>query len=143
MIQSNAQLTRQALLVLLLMLAVSPATFSAEQGLAQRTSPYSIPDTLDRLEALLQEKGVTVFARIDHSAGAQEAGLELPPMQLLIFGHPKAGTPLMRAAPSSGLDLPLKVLVWEDADGQGRLPAFQVGRFAHEAFIPFLGACSR
>ena len=100
------------------MLAVLPATFSAEQGLAQRTSPYSVPETLDRLEALLQEKGVIVFARIDHSAGAQEAGLELPPMQLLIFGHPKAGTPLMQAVPSSGLDLPLKVLVWEDADGQ-------------------------
>ena len=76
-----------------------------------RPSPNPGPAPLDRLEAVLQAKGVKVFARVDHSAEAQAAGLALPPTQLLIFGNPKAGTPLMQAAPTIGLDLPMKVLV--------------------------------
>jgi len=89
--------------------------------LTERPSPYPVAETLDRLETLLGEKGVRVFARIDHAAEAKAAGLELRPMQLLIFGNPKAGTPLMQTAPSIGLDLPMKVLAWEDDQGQVRV----------------------
>ncbi|WP_200248772.1 DUF302 domain-containing protein [Lamprobacter modestohalophilus] len=102
----------------LLLLLLPLVALAANDTLTQRISPYSVGETLDRLEAVLGEKGVTVFARIDHSAGAKDAGLTLRPMQLLIFGNPKAGTPLMQAAPTIGLDLPLKVLAWEDDAGK-------------------------
>lgn len=90
---------------------------TAEQGIVQLPSRYSVLATMDRLESLLKERGITVFARIDFSGDAARAGLSLRPQQLLIFGSPKAGTPLMATAPTAGLDLPLKALVWEDADG--------------------------
>jgi uncharacterized protein (DUF302 family) len=106
------------LIAALLLLAAPLATQAADPGMQIRPSPYPVADTLDRLEAVLQAKGVKVFARVDHSAEAQAAGLALPPTQLLIFGNPKAGTPLMQAAPTIGLDLPMKVLVWQDAQGQ-------------------------
>jgi uncharacterized protein (DUF302 family) len=91
---------------------------TAEQGIVQLPSRHSVLATMDRLESLLKERGVTVFARIDFSGDAAHAGLSLRPQQLLIFGNPKAGTPLMAIAPTAGLDLPLKALVWEDADGR-------------------------
>ena len=73
---------------------------------------------MDRLKSILQAKGVTLFALIDHSGEAAKVGMKMPPTKLLIFGDPKAGTPLMLAAPSIAIDLPLKILVWEDAQGK-------------------------
>lgn len=87
-------------------------------GLVQLQSHHPVATTLDRLEFLLKERGVLVFARIDFSGDAGRAGLRMQPEQMLIFGNPKAGTPLMLAAPAAGLDLPLKLLVWEAADGK-------------------------
>jgi len=86
--------------------------------LISKSSRYSAPETMDRLVAVLQSKGMTVFARIDHAAEAEKAGLKMRPSQLLIFGNPKGGTPLMVAAPTVAIDLPLKALVWEDAGGK-------------------------
>src|SRR6516225_1827663 len=73
---------------------------------------------MDRLEAEIKAKGITVFARIDHAAGAAQAGLSLRPTEVLIFGNAKAGTPLMQSNQTIGIDLPLKALVWQDADGK-------------------------
>ncbi|MGA9640256.1 MAG: DUF302 domain-containing protein [Terriglobales bacterium] len=87
-------------------------------GIIDIPSPYSVPETLARLQTLLKEKGVTIFALVDHSGEAAKAGLEMRPTQLLIFGSPKAGTPLMVAAPSAAIDLPLKALAWQDAQGK-------------------------
>jgi uncharacterized protein (DUF302 family) len=87
-------------------------------GLISKPSPDSVPETIQRLCALLKSKGVAIFALIDHSGEAEKAGLKMRPTQLLIFGNPKGGTPLMLAAPSTAIDLPLKALVWEDADGK-------------------------
>lgn len=88
------------------------------EGIISRPSSRSVPETLDRLEAVLRAQGVTIFARIDHSGEAEKAGLKMPPTQLLIFGNPKAGTPVMLAAPTAGIDLPLKALAWQDGDGK-------------------------
>jgi uncharacterized protein (DUF302 family) len=79
-----------------------------------------VDETLARIEQALTDKGIKVFSRIDHAAGAREAGLDLPPSVLLVFGNPKAGTPLMQSAPTIGIDLPLKVLVFEDDEGRVR-----------------------
>jgi uncharacterized protein (DUF302 family) len=79
---------------------------------------HSVGETIDRARSLLEAGGARIFARIDHAAGAAEAGLQMRPMQLLIFGDPRAGTPLMLAAPTFGIDLPLKLLAWEDAEGR-------------------------
>ena len=87
-------------------------------GIIDIPSPYSVPETLARLQAILKEKGVTVFALVDHSGEAAKVGLEMRPTQLLIFGNPKGGTPLMVAAPKSAIDLPLKALAWEDGQGK-------------------------
>ena len=92
-----------------------------DSGIRCISSQHSVPATLERLEALLKERGVMIFARIDFSGDAARAGLTLRPEQLLIFGNPKAGTPLMQSAPAAGLDLPLKALVWEDAAGQTQI----------------------
>ena len=89
-----------------------------DNGLIHIRSPYSVQETLKRLESTLQAKSLTVFARIDHSGEAQKIGLQMRPTQLVIFGSPKAGTPLMVASPTLAIDLPLKALAWEDADGQ-------------------------
>ncbi len=87
-------------------------------GILTLPSPYSVPDTLDRLESILHSKNITVFTRVDHSGEAEKVGLHMPPTQLLIFGNPKGGTPIMLAAPLSAIDLPLKALAWQDADGK-------------------------
>ncbi len=86
-------------------------------GILSERSPYSVPDTLDKLESFLRSKGIKIFARIDHSGEAAQAGLTMPPTQLLIFGNPKGGTPIMLAAPLAAIDLPLKVLAWQDREG--------------------------
>ena len=88
-----------------------------DNGMVHLSSPYSVPETLKRLESLLQSRGVTVFCRVDHSGEAEKAGLKMLPTQLIIFGSPKSGTPLMVASPTLAIDLPLNALVWEDGDG--------------------------
>lgn len=87
-------------------------------GIVDRQSPHSVDQTVSRLEAILREKGIMLFALIDHGGEAAKVGMKMPPTKLLIFGKPQAGTPLMLAAPRSAIDLPLKILVWEDAAGQ-------------------------
>jgi uncharacterized protein (DUF302 family) len=87
-------------------------------GLITHPSPYTVPETLDRLEAILRTKNITIFARIDHSGEAAKVGLTMPPTQLLIFGNPQGGTPIMLAASLAAIDLPLKALAWQDTDGK-------------------------
>jgi uncharacterized protein (DUF302 family) len=87
-------------------------------GIVDVPSRYSVPETLARLQSIIKEKGMTVFALIDHSGEAEKAGLTMRPTQLLIFGSPKGGTPLMVAAPRLAIDLPLKALAWRDEQGQ-------------------------
>ena len=93
-------------------------TTAADKGITDKASNHSVDQTVDRLKTILREKGVTLFALVDHSGEAEKVGMKMPPTKLLIFGNPKAGTPLMLAAPTSALDLPLKILVWEDAHGR-------------------------
>ncbi|HTT02896.1 MAG TPA: DUF302 domain-containing protein [Steroidobacteraceae bacterium] len=93
------------------------STVGADAGFVRIASRYSVPETVTRLEALLKEHGIVIFARIDFCADAARAGLTMQPEQLLLFGNPKAGTPLLQSEPTVGLDLPLKALVWQDADG--------------------------
>jgi len=87
-------------------------------GIVDLPSRHSVPETIARLQSLLKENGVNVFALVDHSGEAAKVGLEMRPTQLLIFGNPKGGTPLMVAAPSVAIDLPLKALAWQDAQGK-------------------------
>ena len=87
-------------------------------GMVDIPSRYSVPESLARLEAILKEKGLTIFARVDHSGEAAKVGMEMRPTQLVIFGSPTAGTPLMLAAPSLAIDLPLKALAWQDEAGK-------------------------
>jgi uncharacterized protein (DUF302 family) len=89
----------------------------AVDGLTTIPSSFGPQDTMNRLEAAVRAKGMTVFARIDHAAGASAAGLSLRPTELLIFGNAKAGTPLMQSVQTIGIDLPLKALVWQDTSG--------------------------
>jgi uncharacterized protein (DUF302 family) len=88
------------------------------EGIISKPSKYSVPETLHRLETILTSKGIKVFAQVDHSGEAEKAGLKMPPTQLLIFGNPKGGTPVMLAAPTAAIDLPWKALAWQDAAGQ-------------------------
>ncbi len=89
-----------------------------DNGMVHLASPRSVPETLERVESILKARGVTVFARVDHSGEAEKVGLKMNPTQLLIFGSPKGGTPVMVAAPTVAIDLPLKALVWQDANGK-------------------------
>jgi len=89
-----------------------------ENGLVHVASSRSVPETLRKLQTVIEARGLKIFALIDHSGEAEKAGLSMRPTQLLIFGSPKAGTPLMIAAPSLAIDLPLKALVWEDGEGK-------------------------
>jgi uncharacterized protein (DUF302 family) len=88
------------------------------QGIVTSQSKYSFAETIAKLESLLKEKGIKLFTIIDHSGEAASAGLSMPPTKVLIFGNPKGGTPLMLAAPSTAIDLPLKILVAENAQGK-------------------------
>lgn len=88
------------------------------EGSVTKPSPYSVDDTIERIEAALRSHNLALFALVDHSGEAARVGLSLRPTKLLIFGSPKAGTPLMAASPLLGLDLPLKALVWQDDAGQ-------------------------
>jgi len=86
-------------------------------GIVCKKSKHSVDETVEKLKATLEAKGVTLFALVDHSGEAQKVGLTMPPTRLLIFGSPKGGTPLMLASPSVAIDLPLKILVAQDKDG--------------------------
>src|SRR5438874_4559470 len=88
------------------------------EGLTTIASRFDPKETMDRLESEVRARGMTVFARIDHAAGAAEVGLTLRPTELIIFGNARGGTPLMQASQTAGIDLPLKALVWEDASGK-------------------------
>ena len=87
-------------------------------GLFNIPSNHSVDETVEKLKAILQLKGIKLFALIDHSGEAIKAGMKMRPTKLVILGNPKAGTPVMLAAPSSAIDLPLKILIWEDAQGR-------------------------
>ncbi len=87
-------------------------------GIVDIVSTHSVDNTVEKLKSLLASKGVTLFALVDHSGEAEKAGMTMRPTKLLIFGSPKAGTPVMLAAPTSAIDLPLKILVWENSHGQ-------------------------
>ena len=87
-------------------------------GIMDKPSNHSVEQTVEKLKNILQSKGVTLFALVDHSGEAAKVGMKMRPTKLLIFGSPKAGTPLMQAAPSSAIDLPLKILIWEDDQGK-------------------------
>ena len=91
---------------------------AADNGIVTIPSQHSVDQTVEKLTNILQSKGVTLFALVDHSGEAAKVGMKMPPTRLLIFGNPKAGTPLMLAAPSVAIDLPLKILIWEDGGGK-------------------------
>ncbi len=91
---------------------------TADNGIVQTPSNHSVEQTVKRLTGILQAKGITLFALVDHCGEAEKVGMKMRPTKLLIFGSPKGGTPVMLAAPSSAIDLPLKVLIWEDSQGK-------------------------
>ena len=96
-------------------------TPESNNGIVTIESRHSVDETVHKLKQILDAKGVKLFALIDHSGAAAEAGIQMPPAKVLIFGNPKAGTPLMIASPTIAIDLPLKLLVWEDSGGQVRI----------------------
>lgn len=122
---------RVTTLVLAALISFAIPAFAAD-GLISVKSPYPVAETLDRLEAGAEERGLKIFARIDHAAGAASIGETLRPTELLIFGNPKGGTPVMQCAQTAGIELPLKALAWEDEQGQVWLgyndPAYLVRR---------------
>jgi uncharacterized protein (DUF302 family) len=104
-------------LVFMSLLALSAAAISAD-GLIAIKSPFAAKETMNRFEENAKQRGLNIFARIDHAAGAAKIGKTLRPTEVLIFGNPQGGTPFMECAQSVGIDLPLKALVWQDAQGQ-------------------------
>jgi uncharacterized protein (DUF302 family) len=98
-----------------------PMISNSKNGITTILSHQSVDQTVQKLEGILQAKGVKLFALIDHSGEAEKVGMKMPPTKLMIFGNPKAGTPLMIASPSIAIDLPLKILIWEDADGHTQI----------------------
>ncbi|MDA3904331.1 MAG: DUF302 domain-containing protein [Desulfuromusa sp.] len=107
-----------SLLLVLCFVLISTSTVLAADGLTSLKSSYSPAETMNRFEAIAKQKGLNIFARINHTAGAAKIGKTLRPTEVLIFGNPQGGTPFIECAQTVGIDLPLKVLVWEDADGQ-------------------------
>jgi uncharacterized protein (DUF302 family) len=104
--------------LVLLLVSVALLAQAEDNGIISKPSNHSVDETVEKAKEILQSKGVTLFALIDHSGEADKAGLKMAPTKLLIFGSPKAGTPLMLASPSIAIDLPLKLLVWEDGKGR-------------------------
>jgi uncharacterized protein (DUF302 family) len=102
----------------LLALILMAGAAAAAEGLVSVKSPHGVKETLDRFESAARARGLNVFLRLNHAAGAQKIGKTLRPTELLIFGNPQGGTPLMECAQSTGIDLPLKALAWQDAGGQ-------------------------
>ena len=110
---------KRALCAILLFGLIQVSALAGEPaGLTKVPSAHDVATTADRLTAALDAKGLTVFARIDHAAGAAKAGMELAPTELVIFGNPKLGTALMHCGHTAAIDLPLKALVWQDAEGK-------------------------
>ncbi len=114
-----------------------PSPHAPAAGVVSKPSPRSAGETLDRLLKVIRSRGLTHFASIDHAAGAAAVGLSLRPATVVIFGNARAGTPLMSAVPLLALELPLRVLVWEDAEGRAQLsyldPAWLGERYGLEA----------
>jgi uncharacterized protein (DUF302 family) len=119
-------------LLLVAPLVVQPAAAQDENGLVSVESPYSVAETVTRLQGVLDENGLITVATINHAANAEGVGLDLRPTQLIIFGNPNIGTPLMQSSQTIGIDLPQKFLVWEDDAGQVRVtyndPAYLANR---------------
>ena len=111
-------MSRLAALLLAVLALPATADVAADDGIVLKKSNHPVDVTLDRLESTVRGKGFTVFARIDHAAGAVKAGQTLRATQVLIFGNPKVGTALMTSSQGAGLDLPIRVAAWQDADGQ-------------------------
>lgn len=111
---------RSLLITLMFLLPTAVLAGSAQEvdGLIARPSPHGVGETLDRLEAALKAKGITIVTRWSHDAGARRAGMELRPTELLLFGNPALGTHFFTSRQTAGIDLPMKALAWEDADGQ-------------------------
>lgn len=107
-----------ALLIGLALPASAGSPIKKKNGIVDVPSNHSVDETVQRVQDILQSKWITLFALIDHSGEAEKVGMKMPPTKLLIFGNPKGGTPLMLASPSVAIDLPLKILVWEDAQGK-------------------------
>lgn len=117
-----ARSTLTSVLLAVSILLMAPAAIGAgNEPLVVKTSPHDVPTTVKRLEEAVKTRGAQVVAKVDHSAAAQANGLSLRPTVLVLFGNPKLGTPLMQSQQTAGLDLPLHVLVWQDADGATRL----------------------
>jgi uncharacterized protein (DUF302 family) len=118
---------------------------SPDNGIVSRLSNHSVGETTAKLKSILQTKGITLFALVDHSGEAEKAGMKMPPTKLLIFGNPKGGTPLMLASPSIAIDLPLKILVAEDSAGKTWI-SFNSASYLKERhglpdeFVPVLAA---
>lgn len=118
---------------LLLALAITMTSISAQAAdLITKMSPHSVSDTMDRLVAAVEGAGATVFARVDHAKGAMSIEAELAPNQVLIFGNPKLGTPIMQQNPAAGLDLPIRVVVFQDADGKTNVAYYNPSRIADD-----------
>ncbi len=109
---------RTTILAFLTLALIWQPAVAHDNGLIVKESSFSVSETLDRLEALFEERGIRAAARVDHAAAAVSVEKELRPSQVLIFGNPNLGTPLMQSNPVIGIDLPLKVLAWKDADGK-------------------------
>ncbi len=116
-------------LAALLFIFGANAVQARSQGVVIKKSAYSVAVTIDRLVAIFKEKGITVFARVDHAAGAEKVGKKLAPAELVIFGNPKIGTPLMQSNIVSGIDLPLKAMAYENANGAVELV------YSHPGFL--------
>lgn len=131
------------LIAALTLFGLIQAVALAEDGLISVKSAHDVPTTTDKLVAALEEKGMKVFARVDHAAGAKKVEMSLEPTELVIFGNPKVGTILMKCGHSIAIDLPLKALVWEDGEGQTWLsyndPAFLAKRHALSGCEKVLG----
>jgi uncharacterized protein (DUF302 family) len=109
------------IILVFLTLVSAPATAFAADVLTVVESKFSVKETADRLAAAIEGKGLKVAARVDHAAGAKTAGLEIPPTEVLMFGNPKLGTPLMMANPQIAIELPMKMVIWQDQAGKVQL----------------------
>jgi len=112
------------------------AAAPAAADIIEKTSPHSVSDTANRLESAVESAGATVFARVDHAAGAEGVGETLQPNVMVMFGNPRLGTPALQAAPRAGLDLPLRVVIFEDADGTVTLAYHDPADLAEDHGIP-------
>lgn len=123
-----------------LALCMVAGAVQAAEGMIEVKSASSVKDTISKFEAVAKERGQVIFARVDHAAGAQKIGATLRPTELLIFGNPQGGTPLMQCAQSVGIDLPMKALAWEDVSGQVWLgyndPQYLVTRHGAKDCLP-------